>query len=292
MRARKFDARAHGIWAPTPLGVNLGQTRASMLMPRPTQKAGDDMRAIIAGLFGLALIIIAAPASAQDFVSGRPGATESPIAVAPGRWQVESELASFARNDDADADALSLFETTFRYGLARSWDAELIVSPYNRVDGPGGDDSGFGDVTLRLRKTFKGLEGGPAYGVIAYLTLPTGEEGFGANEVEGGVIAAGTQDLDAGFDLTWTAGIGAASNGDDYDALTFGGVAIGYGLTDNAGIYAELFAEHVDETTSASLNFGATYAIGAETQIDAGVDFGLNDDTDDARVFIGWARRF
>ncbi|MEZ6023884.1 MAG: transporter [Hyphomonadaceae bacterium] len=161
----------------------------------------------------------AAPALAQDFTPGRPGATESPIAVPQGRWQIETEIASFARDDDSDADALSLLETTFRYGIARGWDAEAIVSPYNRVDAPGGDDSGAGDITLRLRKTFAGLDGGQSFGLIGYVTLPTGDDGFGADEVEGGVIAAGGIDLSDDWDLTWTAGLGAVSDGnDDYDA--------------------------------------------------------------------------
>lgn len=236
---------------------------------------------------------VAAPAAAQDFTPGRPGATESPIAVPQGRWQIETEIAGFATDDDSDVDTLSLAETTFRYGLARGTDAELIVAPYTHVDTPGGDDSGFGDVTLRLRHTYAGLDGeGPSFGVIAYVTLPTAEDGFGAEEVEGGLIAAGGIDLSEAWDLTWTIGAGAVSDGDDYDVATSGGVAFGHGLTERFGYYVEAFAEHLDGETAAQGTLGVTYLWDELTQLDANVDIGLNDNADDVRFSIGWAHLF
>lgn len=240
----------------------------------------------------VAALLWAAPALAQDFTPGRPGATESPIAVPQGHWQIETEIASFARDDDSDVDSTSLFETTFRYGVAYGWDAEAIVSPYNHVDTPAGDDSGVGDITLRLRKTFSGLDGGPSIGLIGYVTLPTGDDGFGADEVEGGILAAGGFDLSDTWDLTWTAGLGAVSDGDDYDAALSGGVAFGHGLTDRFGYYVEAFAEVVDDETAATANLGVTYLLTEITQIDANVDFGITDAADDVRFSIGWARLF
>lgn len=49
-------------------------------------------------------------AQAQDFTPGRPGATDSPIPVAPGRFQVESELVGWARVD-GDIRAWSVADT-------------------------------------------------------------------------------------------------------------------------------------------------------------------------------------
>lgn len=240
----------------------------------------------------LAALACAAPGFAQEFTPGRPGATESPIAAPQGRWQVETEIASLARDDESDADSLSLLSTTFRYGLARGWDAEAIVSPFNRVETPGGDESGVGDVTLRLRRTFAGLDGGPSFGLIGYVTLPTGEAGFGADDVEGGVIAAGGFDLSDDWELAWTAGLGAVSDGDDYDAAISGGIALGRELTDRFGYYIEAFAEHVDDETAATFNLGLTYLWNAVTQLDANFDFGLTDAADDVRFSIGWAQLF
>lgn len=247
----------------------------------------------VAAFACIAALACAAPAHAQtpDFVPGRPGATESAIATPQGRWQIESELASYTRDDDSDSESWSALATTLRYGVARGWDVEAVVAPFTRVESGGESVEGFGDITLRARRTFAGLEGGPSFGLIGYVTLPTAEDDLGAEEVEGGLIAAGSFDLTDAWELTWTGGLGAVSNGDDYDAQSFGGFAFGRGLGARGGMYFELFAEHLDDETAASFNVGATYLIGPETQIDAGVDFGFTDAADDARVFIGWAHR-
>jgi len=242
-------------------------------------------------LIGAALaLLLTTPVFAGEFTPGRPGNTDSAIAVDPGRWQIETEIVSFADGDGADT--LSIAETAFRYGLAPGWDIEAIVAPYTRVDAGGGDIDGFGDVTFRVRRTLQGLDGeGPSLGIIAYLTLPTAEDGLGADDVEGGVEAAGDFALADRWSLAWTIGAGAQSNGDDYDALVFGGAGIGYELTERWGLYGEAFLEHADSETSAVFQTGATYLLTEETQLDLGFEFGLDDDSDDARIFIGWAHR-
>ena len=247
-------------------------------------------RFVLALSFGF--FALSTSAMAQEFVPGRPGATESAIAVPEGRWQVESELASYAHDDESDTDTYSLLETTFRYGVATSWDVEAIVAPINRVESNGSENTGFGDVTLRVRKTMYGLDGGNSLGFIGYVTLPTAEDGLGADEVEGGVIAAGDYGLDGGWGLTWTAGAGAVSIDDDYEGTVFGGVSFGHDITDKVGGYVELFAENVDDDTNATLDLGVTYLARQDVQFDAGIDLGLTDDADDVRVFVGWARRF
>jgi Putative MetA-pathway of phenol degradation len=248
------------------------------------------MRASLLGIAGVLAFV--APAAAQDFVPGRPGNTESPIAVPSGHLQIETEIASYARSDGADADALSLAQTSFRYGLAPSWEAEAIVAPYNRFAAGGASQSGFGDVTLRLRKTLSGADAPYALGLIGYVTLPTAADGLGADHVEGGVIAAGAFDLSDKVNLTWTGGLGAVSDGDEYDASVSGGAALGYAFSESAGGYIELFGEHVSGETAATLDFGATYLLNGVTQIDAGADIGVSDAADDYRLFVGWARLF
>ncbi|MBY0564155.1 MAG: transporter [Hyphomonadaceae bacterium] len=244
----------------------------------------------------LLAVLAALPASAlaQDFVPGRPGATESPIAVPQGRWQVETEVASFARDDDTDTTTSAAFETTFRYGFGSGWDGELIASPYNRIEAGGSDESGAGDITLRLRKTFAGLDGEAlSFGLIGYVTLPTGENDFSAEDVEGGVSAAGGAALGQAWELTWTAGVGAVSFGDGaYDTALSGGVAFSRSLNDHTGFYLEAFADQVDGDTAATGNLGVTHLWEDNTQLDANIDFGLTDAAPDLRVSIGWARLF
>lgn len=237
-------------------------------------------------LIAFALSVTAAHAVGPAFVPGRPGATESAVSVPKGALQLETEIASVTHNDGAD-DAWSVGATAFRYGVAHGADVELIVQPY--LDD--GADQGFGDVTLRARRTFAGQDGGTSFGVIGYVTLPTATDGLGAEDVEGGLIAAGAVDLSERFNLAWTAGVAAVSNGDDYDTATSGALTLGMGLTDAWGAYVEVGAEHQDET-GAFAGAGLTWLVAETTQLDIGFDAGLNDDADDLNVFVGWARRF
>ena len=258
------------------------------------------MRALIFAL-GLALSP-AAFAEEPDFVPGRPGATETAISVPEGHLQIETEIASYTHDEeDGDqANSTSVAATTFRYGLAHGLDAELIVQPYLRESIESGGvketDSGFGDVTLRLRRTIAGQDGdGPSLGVIGFITLPTAEDGLGADDVEGGVILAGGFDLSEKWNFAWTVGAATISTGGDaHEGEYSGALTLGYAINDKWGAYGELAASKAesDDETAATFDVGATYLLNAVTQLDAGANFGITNGADDVSVFVGWAHRF
>lgn len=250
-------------------------------------------------LMALALMCASGQAFAQEaFVPNRPGATDTAIAVPAGRLQVETEIASFARDEDAGvtAESWSVAATAFRYGLGDGVDVELLVSPYLRTETTGADSvDGAGDVTLRLRKNLMGQDGeGPSLGVMGYVTLPTASDGLGAEDVEGGVIVMGEFALAPSWALAWTVSAGAISTpGDDYDAQGSAALVAAYAFNDRWSGYVEAAVEKVErQDAAASGGAGVTYLLGPETQLDAGITFGLNDAADDASLFVGWAHRF
>jgi hypothetical protein len=248
------------------------------------------------------LALLSAPCAFAEepaFVTGRPGMTESPISVPRGYLQIEIELAAFARDKASGvrASETRAFSTAFRYGVAEGADVELIVSPYvrDRVKDAGGADTqtGFGDVTLRARRTFTGQDGnGPAFALIGFVTLPTAKTGLGADKVEGGLIATGVTQLSDAASLTLTLGATRIHDG-VYQGDVYGGANVGFALTDKAGVYVEAFADKAARGDfAASFNFGGTYLLGATTQLDAGVNLGLNHAANDVEVFAGWSHRF
>ncbi len=241
----------------------------------------------------LALCAVAAPAFADDlnFVPGRPGNTDSPISVPTGHFQIESELAGFTRA--SGAKSYDLLNTDIRYGLASGWDAEAIVAPFNWVDAGGDTEDGFGDTTFRLRHTFTGQDGnGPAFAVIGFVTLPTATNHMGDGAVEGGAEITGTFPLTAKTGLTYTAGADTFSDNGDYKSDVYAGVNIGQQLTDKIGVFGEVFADHSEGVTAASLDVGATYLCGPRTQWDVGANIGINHNADDLHLFVGWAHLF
>lgn len=245
-------------------------------------------------LAALAAPLLAAPAFADadpPFVTGRPGQTESPISVPKGDWQVESELAGYARG--GGAESWSAAATTLRYGIAHGADMELVVAPYLRSRADGETTDGFGDVSLRARRTFFGEDGGPAFALIGYVTLPTSRDGLGADKVEGGLIATGVVDLSERTNLTLTIGAAAIHDG-AYEGDVSAGAALGYAFTDRLSGYVELFGERAafDEETAATFDVGGAYLLNDVTQLDAGINLALTDAADDATVFLGWSHRF
>lgn len=232
-----------------------------------------------------------APAFADDFTPGRPGNTESPISVPTGRWQVETEIASYAHS--GGDKSWSALQMDLRYGLASGWDVEAIVSPYAGFDSNGDSEAGVGDTTLRVRHTFAGQDGdGPAFGLIGFVTLPTATNGQGDGAFEGGAIATGTFDLSDKTGVTYTLGAAAVSDNGDYKSDVYGGVALSQQFTDKFGCYLEGFADRSEGKTAATFDLGMTYLASAHTQWDAGVDLGVTDAADDARFFVGYAHLF
>lgn len=241
----------------------------------------------------LLALLMAAPAAAQDFTPGRPGDTDSAIPVAPGRFQVESELFGWARVEPG-VEAWSVVDTVLRYGVARGIDVELGFAPYVAVEGPGFRDDGVSDLLLRVRFNLAGLEEGPAFAIIPFLNLPTSTlADFGARHVEGGITLAAGFDIAEGWDLTFTL-TGAAISREiaGTGALVEGGVALGHALDERTGVYVEFFAARAEAGTAAVVNLGITRLLGPETQIDANVGIGAVGDADAVRVSLGLARRF
>lgn len=241
----------------------------------------------------------AGAAMAQDFVPGRPGNTDSPIAVPAGRVQLETEIASFARDksDGVTTKTMSLAETTVRYGLGYGADVEVIVSPYTRQTARGGgvDDraEGFGDLTVRARKNLVGQNGdGPALALIGYLTAPTAQDDLGTDRVEGGLILTGQSALSDKWSVTATGDIGATRVNGSYRASYAAGVQLAYAATSRVGLYEEIYAQRAAGETNAVSQTGVTYALNESTQLDAGIELGVSDAADDARAFVGWAHLF
>lgn len=251
-------------------------------------------------LVALAAWCAAGAAHAEGFVPGRPGATESAISVPTGHWQIETELARITHDEEGDEEtrALSVAQTAFRYGVARGVDVEAIITPYQRVSVESGGvketADGFGDLTLRARRTFAGQDGGTSFALIGYVTLPTAQDHLGAEETEAGLIATGAFDLSDSWSLAWTLGAASVSNGGDRDADYSAALTLGYAFNDRWSGYVEAAAERAesDSETPTTFDIGAAYLIAEHTQLDAGIEFGVNDAADDVSVFFGWAHMF
>ena len=241
----------------------------------------------------------------REMATDRPDKTESAYTVDAGHFQVEMDLLAYTydRSRHEKVEGLAIAASNLKVGVLNNLDLQLIVETYNlqrtkdRATGNDSRLSGFGDVTLRSKINLWGNDGGPsALSIMPFLKLPTaGDLGNGA--VEGGVIFPFAMELPA----EW--GLGAQievdhlrdSSGSSYHQEFSNTVAVSHDLGEKLGFYVELFNSVSNERHSAwiaTFDFGFTYAVTRDIQLDAGMNIGLTDAADDFNPFIGLSMRY
>lgn len=234
----------------------------------------------------------------REFQSDRPDKTEGPYTVDAGHFQFETDLINISDNEEDGTRIRSTTAgaTNLRLGLTQNTDAHLIIQPYTDVRvGSNSLNSGIGDTTLRMKWNLLGNDGGDmAFALIPYVVLPTAEDGLGAEAVEGGLIlplALGiNDDMDLGTMLAWDKT--SVSDSRYEDGLT-ASASLGYSLSDDLGVYGEIWAHQVlkkHEATEVTFDLGITCQV-ERYQIDAGVNIGLSEVADDLNPFLGLAGR-
>jgi hypothetical protein len=123
---------------------------------------------LAAALCGLASILAAAPAVAQDagrdpalrdFCADRPGKGTPTCILDQGHWQVELGLfdGGWQKTDDFKVESLAYGDAFVRYGLDGLNEIQFGVTPYSRekvTDRATGDSEiadGIGDISIGLR---------------------------------------------------------------------------------------------------------------------------------------------
>ena len=240
----------------------------------------------------------------------RPDLTESPFTVDAGHFQIETDLANYTHDRDKSGggdtrtDAWSFAMLNVKAGLTADTDMQLMVGAYNqvrtkdRVAGVATRQDGFGDMTVRVKHNFWGNDGGTtAFGVMPFVKFPTSQDGVGNQSVEGGVIFPLAVSLPGGWDLGAMTEVDCLRNdrGSGSHAAFVNTITVGHGIVGElAGymeFYSEISAEHGADWVGLA-DFGLTYGIGENMQLDAGVNIGVMDVAPDWNPFVGVSRRF
>jgi len=235
----------------------------------------------------------------RDLQSDRPDVTESPYTVDAGHVQLEMDFANLAvnREDGARTVAWGAVPFNLRLGLTPNAELGLFLEPFRQMTttAPGGEratGSGMGDVTLRTKWNFSGNDGGPAFGLITDLKLPTAARSLGDDAAEETVLLP--VDLECGG---WDLG---AMTGVDFRRKTKGGrrgvwinsLTTGHTLVGSLAGYLELASQTGDGAQVATFDTGLTYKLDTNAQLDFGAQFGLSRRADDLLIFSGLTRRF
>ena len=235
------------------------------------------------------------------YVPTAPARVHRPARSRPGHAQVELGLfdESFQRRSGVTTDIGNAGSVLAKYGVSDRLDLEagMALYQFQRVHDATGTatSSGAGDLYLHAKYL---LSSGPVSFVLdPYVKLPTAGGGLGNNHVEGGLVAPVSYDLGGGWSLAATpeADLLLNGSGSGYHANLVNVVGLGKAIgavTLGAEVWSSQNLDPAGTVSQYSADVNAAWLVNNDTQLDCGVNLGLNRATPDLEVYFGIARRF
>ena len=251
------------------------------------------------------------PASSlRELSTDRPDKTESPYTVDAGHFQIELDLLNYSYDRDSvdradrTVENFAIAPVNFKVGLLNNMDLQIIVETYNiertraRSARTREEISGFGDVTVRWKTNLWGNDGGEtAFGVMPFVKFPTNQRGLGNDAVEGGIIFPLAIALPYDFGLGAMTEVDFVQDGEnsDYHGEFINSITVSHSIVGELSGYVEFFSSVSTERDAqwvGTFDFGFTYGIGPNVQLDAGMNVGLTRSADDLNPFVGLSVRY
>ena len=252
------------------------------------------------------LLLTALPARAEDLkpiCPDRPGKGTSPCTLEPGHSQFELGLydGSFQRRSGVTTDITSAGALLAKVGVSGNFDLEagMAFHQEQRLHDAHATQilSGIGDLFLH-GKYNPGSDGPFAWVLDPYLKIPTAGTGLGNGKLEGGLVLPMAYDLGGGWSLAATpeadALQDASGTGLHANLVNVVGLGRGFdnGLTLGAEIWTSQSLDPAGTVSQYSFDLDAALLTNNDTQLDWGVNLGLNRPTPDLEVYAGVSRRF
>ena len=242
----------------------------------------------------------------RELSTDRPDKTESPYTVDAGHFQVELDLLSYAYDCESDStvESFAITPINFKVGVLPNMDLQVLVETYNVVrtrdhaTRQREEMSGFGAVTVRWKTNLWGNDGGvTAFGVMPFIKFPTNQDGLGNNAVEGGIILPLAIGLPGDFNLGAMTELdfGQNENGSDHHLEFVNSITLSHSIIGELSGYVEFFSSVSSEGDAewvGTFDFGFTYGLTPNVQLDAGMNIGVTRSANDLNPFVGLAVRF
>lgn len=240
----------------------------------------------------------------REMATDRPDKTESAFTVDAGHYQIELDLLNhtFDRSKHETVKTLAIAPINLKVGVLNNVDLQLVAQVWNIQEtkdcdaGSSARVSGFGDLLLRCKTNLWGNDGGPsALSVMPFLKLPSGRKGLGNGAIEGGIIFPFAMELPGEWDFGAQVEVDYLQDsfGSDYQPEFINTITVSHDIAGKLGGYVELFSNlSTEQDWIATFDFGFTYALSRDVQLDAGTNIGLTDAADDFNPFIGLSLRY
>lgn len=239
--------------------------------------------------------------STPELVTDRPDQTESSTVVPPGYVQIETGW-SLSRNEvgGIQSNTHTFPGTLFRIGVLDRMEIRLGYDgsqwERNRSGGQSATSNGSGDMGIGTKLYFWEEQGWiPEAALLAGLSLPIGQDQFSSGRVDPSFRMSLSHTLSDrlsfGYNLgaTWESALEDTGDRDTLSLFNYT-AALGIGLTDRVGLFAEVFGDiplNADGGPQNSFDGGLTYLILDNLQIDGAAGVGLSHSADDWFVGLG-----
>jgi hypothetical protein len=236
---------------------------------------------------------------------------ENPYTVDAGHAQVETFVFQYSRDQSSVQNSTTLREAwtfgpmTLKLGVLNNLDAEVVLSPvYTHISsqdkstGEAAFLNGFGNTIPRLKLNLWGDDGGStALAIVPFLKVPTHSPGLGNRSLEGGLILPFSVELPYGWWMVLSPEVDCARDvhAAGYHPGLANTVYFCHQIAGKLSGYADLLACVSTETPSnwmGVLDFGLSYALSRNMQVDLGLGVGVMCGADDLNPYLGYSFRF
>ncbi|HLY07164.1 MAG TPA: transporter [Rhizomicrobium sp.] len=245
----------------------------------------------------------------RPFCTDRPTKGTGPCTVDAGHLQIESDIfnATLQNSDGVVTDTYLYTNPNFRLGLTQNLDVELNFSPYVEVvthdhaTGARTDDSGFGDMYLRVKTSLVGNGQGTFSAALdPFLKIPTAPLTIGNGAVEGGIVVPLQYALSDVWSLSLVPELDILKDQfeDGHHTAAVAAFSVTRAISAQVSATAEIWqnASFDPFATVEQYSFdvaGTWQPLGArDLQLDAGANFGLNHETAAVQFYLGISHRF
>jgi hypothetical protein len=242
----------------------------------------------------------------RELSTDRPDKTESPYTVDAGHFQWEMDFTVFTleREDGARSHTWNIAPANLKAGLTNNADLQLFFDSYiherveDQATGLAETADGVGNLTTRLKINLWGNDGGTtAFAVMPFVTVPTNSQELASDAIEGGVIFPIAIELPGGWGMGAQTEVDFRRNGSErgYRPEFINSVTFSHDIAGKLGGYLEFFSNVSTERGSpwvGTVDFGLTYALAKNIQLDGGCNIGVTRSADDLQLFTGITLRF
>jgi hypothetical protein len=217
----------------------------------------------------------------------RPSFSSSPLALPTGFWQIEAGY-QYTRNVGSNSSKdHTLPNALLRFGFHERLELQLNWSGYTRMISNGAKTKGLNDASLGMKWQVNKADAAVAVGLFAGVSLPVGDREFTSDDYapEFAVFWTHSGSLD------WFGTAKLSWSGNKYKLENAVGISLS--LAQNTGAYFEYKGSFPEGQGPAhDLNFGVTWLLADDLQVDLNGGLGLNKRASDYFVGTGIAYRW